>query len=237
MVTAVCKIKFLSILTILPLNNKLFNRRTHCFNPSLSQVLKYFVERRRKLCFSRCVFLTLTLFLSPSFLQYSSSRGVTVHMVLQHCWSPVATLPTMHLWLWAFEGADRLRGLWYRPAIARCEVIWVQQWSVSKQHTPLTSSLPTIPPINPPFSIVTFAFAEQSILFCYVLFFKEKKKIFPVGLSLNFFFFYCQIDQFILILETTHSQTWNLDSRSSFSSYNNEDVPFRKKPPRPLNHI
>lgn len=101
---------------------------------------------------------------SPSFQDYSSSCGVTVHMVLQHCWSPVATLPTMHLWRWAFEGADRLRGPWYRPAIAWCEVSSAQRWSVSDQHTPLTSSSSSIPPINPPFSTINFVSRRQSIL-------------------------------------------------------------------------
>lgn len=103
-------------------------------------------------------------FLSFSLLLYSSSRGVTVHMVLQHCWSPVATLPTMHLWLWALEGADRLRGLWYRPAIAWFEGSSVQQWSVSKPYTPLTSTPSSILPINP-LPIVTFASIKQSSYF------------------------------------------------------------------------
>lgn len=122
-------------------------------------------------CFCGFIFLTLTPFLSPSF---HSSHGVTVHMVLQHCWSPVATLPTMHLWLGAFEGADRLRGLWYRPAIAWCEVSSVQQWSVSEQHTPLTCTLSSIPPINLPFSIVNSASAHQSMLLCSIVFFRKK---------------------------------------------------------------
>lgn len=138
-------------------------------------------------CFSCSVVLTLTPFLSPSFQHYSSSRGVTVHMVLQHCWSPVATLPTMHLWHWALEGADRLRGLWYRPTIVWCEVSSVQQWSVSGQHTPLISTLSCIPPINLPFSIVTFASVEQSILFWCILFF-EKKKIFCVCVPFHMIF-------------------------------------------------
>lgn len=126
-------------------------------------------------CFSRSIFLTLTPFLSPSFQHYSSSCGVTVHMVLQHCWSPVATLPTMHLCLWAFKGADRLGGLWYRPTIVWCEVSSVQQWSVSEQHTPLTSSLSPIPPINPPFSIVTFDSAQENILWEFTIFFENKQ--------------------------------------------------------------
>lgn len=105
--------------------------------------------------------------LSPSFQHHASSRSVTVHMVLQHCWSPVATLPTMHLRLWAFEGADRLRGLWYRPAIAWCEVSSVQHWSVSESTHTTASSLSSILPINPPFSAVTFASEEvcSSVVF------------------------------------------------------------------------
>ncbi|MED6244962.1 hypothetical protein ATANTOWER_028580, partial [Ataeniobius toweri] len=91
----------------------------------------------------------------------SSSHSVTVHMVLQHCWSPVATLPTMHLWLWAFDGTDRLRVLWYRPAIAQCEVSSVQHWSVSEQHTLLTFGLSWTLPINPQFSALTFASIES----------------------------------------------------------------------------
>lgn len=131
-------------------------------------------------CLFRSVFLTLTPFLSPSFQHYSS-RGVTVHMVLQHCWSPVATLPTMHLWLWAFMGADRLRGPWYRPAIALCEVSLVRHWSVSDQHTPLTSSFSSILPISPPFSIVTFFL--RTTKYALLMFFFLKKHFFSSAIT------------------------------------------------------
>lgn len=147
--------------------HRLFKSRTHCTNPppfsftSCTNVWLKDTENSLCCCLSPCVYSHLTLFLSPSFQH--SSRGVTVHMVLQHCWSPVATLPTMHLWLWALQGADRLRGLWYRPAIAWCEVSFVRQWSVSEQHTPLTSSLLSIPPINPPFSVI-HAYIVRSML-------------------------------------------------------------------------
>lgn len=128
----------------------------------------------------------LTPSLSPSFQYYSSSHSVTVHMVLQHCWSPVATLPTMHLWLWAFDAADRLRGLWYRPAIAWCEVSSVQHWCVSEQHTSLTFSLSGILPINPQLSALGFASREFLVFLCCIHFFKTQ--FFHCECAIEFFF-------------------------------------------------
>lgn len=76
-----------------------------CLNPSLSRLL---VTRLRIKRWRYLLFLSLCLShfnFTLSFQIYSPSRGVTVHMVLQHCWSPLATLPTMHLWLWALQGS------------------------------------------------------------------------------------------------------------------------------------
>lgn len=95
--------------------------------------------------FSHFVSPTLPHLLST---ELSTSCGVTVLMVLQHCWSPVATLPTMHLWLWAFDRVDRLRGLQYWPAIAWCDVSLVQQWSMADRHAPLIFSLSSMMPLN-----------------------------------------------------------------------------------------
>lgn len=143
------------------------------------------------------LFHTPTPSLSLSFQHYSSSHSVTVHMVLQHCWSPVATLPTMHLWLWAFDEADRLRVLRYRPAIAQCEVSSVQRWSVSERHTPLTFSLSWTLPINPQFSALTFA----SIEVCPRVVFRSSQHISPFAVCCRVFCSpnYHEIDPFLLI--------------------------------------
>lgn len=139
-----------------------FQKRRPCFNPSQpTHVLIKTSWKKRKLYLQ---LLPLNLSFAPSFQHYSSSHSVTVHMVLQHCWSPVATLPTMHLWIWALDEADRLRVLWYRPAIAWCEVSSVQCWSVSEQHTPITFSPSWILTINPQFSALTFAFTEVKVV-------------------------------------------------------------------------
>lgn len=59
---------------------------------------------------------------------------------------------------------------------------------VCPQHTPLIFGLSSNPPINPLFSVVTFGFSGQGILFCHVLFFRRRQQhAFAVPLSIFFF--------------------------------------------------
>lgn len=103
----------------------------------------------KKICLKEqqnCGSIFLTHFLPPSSpCPPSPSRGVTVHMVLQHCWSPVATLPTMHLWGWDFERADRLIGPRYRRVFRLVrDGPGAAADSVPTEHT-LTQCLQSIP--------------------------------------------------------------------------------------------